>query len=366
VTGLAPAFKTFYFDFALWLKYRARTIRHTIMANIIIPPDWALPERRVTSEAAFWNRRAFLRRLSAAGLIATTGAFAGCSNGGGTGREPDSAAGAQPTNSSAGGSSVKDARYPARRNPEFSPKVHITDEEVAGSYNNFYEFSLGKETVRKMVGPFVTSPWSIEIAGLVDKPMTLDLEDLLGKVELEERVYRFRCVEAWAMVVPWTGFPFRKLIEMVSPKPEAKFIRLVTFNRPDQAPNFTRLPHYPWPYHEGLRMDEALHPLTLVATGIYGKPLPKQHGAPIRLVVPWKYGYKSIKSIVRIEFVATQPPTFWETLAPDEYPFESNVNPAIPHPRWSQAFERIIDTGDSEKTTIYNGYGNQVASLYSK
>jgi len=168
------------------------------------------------------------------------------------------------------------------------------------------------------------------------------------------------------MIVPWTGFQLSKLIDKVVPRPEAKFIRFQTFNRPDQAPGMRRLPSYPWPYFEGLRLDEARHPLTLVATGIYGKPLPKQHGAPIRIVVPWKYGYKSIKSIVKIELTDKQPATFWETLAPDEYPFESNVNPKVPHPRWSQAFERMIDTDDRVRTQIYNGYGSQVAKLYGK
>ena len=168
------------------------------------------------------------------------------------------------------------------------------------------------------------------------------------------------------MIVPWTGFPLSKLIEKAKPKPEAKFLRFITASRPDQFPGYTspRTAHYPWPYFEGLRLDEAMHPLTLMATGIYGKPLPKQHGAPARIVVPWKYGYKSIKSVVKIEFVATQPKTFWETLAANEYPFESNVNPKVPHPRWSQATERLIDTGDRVRTQLYNGYADQVAKLY--
>ena len=165
------------------------------------------------------------------------------------------------------------------------------------------------------------------------------------------------------MIVPWTGFPLSKLIEKVKPKAEARFLRFVTFLRPEQASG-QRDQSYPWPYTEGLRLDEAMNPLTLVATGIYGKPLPKQHGAPIRIVVPWKYGYKSIKSIVKIEFVAAQPSTLWESLAPHEYPFESNVNPAVPHPRWSQATERMIDTGIRVRTQPYNGYGNYVAKLY--
>jgi sulfoxide reductase catalytic subunit YedY len=219
--------------------------------------------------------------------------------------------------------------------------------------------------VHRLVDKFVTSPWPVDIVGLVEKPMTLDAAELIQMMGLEERVYRFRCVEAWAMIVPWTGFPLSKLIQKVSPRPEAKFVKFQTFYRPDQAPNF-RDATYPWPYTEGLRLDEAMNPLTLVATGIYGKPLPKQHGAPIRIIVPWKYGYKSIKSIVKIEFVAQQPQTLWETLAPQEYPFESNVNPAVPHPRWSQAYERMIDTGDRVKTLPYNGYGDLVGKLYNK
>ena len=237
---------------------------------------------------------------------------------------------------------------------------------MAGSYNNFYEFSLNKEKVRELVENFITAPWPIAIGGMVEKPITMDVEDMLKLAPLEERVYRFRCVEAWAMVVPWTGFPLSKLIEKISPKPEAKYLRFETANRPDQMPGIKKLPNYPWPYFEGLRMDEAMHPLTMVVTGVYGKPLAKQHGAPLRIVVPWKYGYKSIKSIVKIDFIDKQPATFWETLGPDEYPFESNVNPAIPHPRWSQAIERIIDTGDSVKTQPFNGYGKEVARLYAK
>jgi len=257
-------------------------------------------------------------------------------------------------------------KYPAPRNPEFNPGWRFTDEKTAGTYNNFYEFSLVKDKVRTLVNKFVTAPWPIEITGLVEKPMTIDAQELVDSMTLEERVYRFRCVEAWAMIVPWTGFPFAKLIEKVSPKASARFVRFETFNRPDQAPGMTRHSEYPWPYFEGLRIDEAMHPLTMVATGIYGKPLPKQHGAPIRMVVPWKYGYKSIKSIVKIEFVSQQPTTFWETLAPEEYPFESNVNPAVPHPRWSQATEQMIDTGDRVRTKPYNGYGDLVAKLYAK
>ena len=312
------------------------------MANVILRPEWRLPGARVTPEKHWRNRRKFLAQLSGAGmgLMAAT-------------QVPLLA-----SNSTAAG------KFPAKRNPEFNPGWRLTNEKVAATYNNFYEFSLDKEEVSKLAPRLVTSPWPIEIGGLVEQPMTIDAAELSERFSLEERVYRFRCVEAWAMIVPWTGFPLSALIEKARPRSEAKFIRFFTFNRPDEAPGMKQLRTYPWPYSEGLRMDEALHPLTFVATGIYGKPLAKQHGAPVRLVVPWKYGYKSIKSIVRIEFVAGQPKTFWETLAADEYPFESNVNPKIPHPRWSQAFERLIDTGDRVRTQAFNGYGGLVGKLY--
>jgi sulfoxide reductase catalytic subunit YedY len=315
------------------------------MANLILRPDWCLSERRVTPEQIFLDRRQFFRRMGFAG-----GALFAASNLGIVGAAATAAA----------------SPFPAKRNPDFNPGWTLTNEKVAGSYNNFYEFSLDKAITPQLTARFVTAPWPIEITGLVGKPMTLDAAELASLFPIEERVYRFRCVEAWAMIVPWTGFPLSKLVEKVSPKPEAKFVRFETFNRPEQAPGMKRLARYPWPYFEGLRLDEAMHPLTMVATGIYGKPLPKQHGAPVRLVVPWKYGYKSIKSIVKIEFIARQPTTFWETLAPDEYPFESNVNPKVPHPRWSQAFERMIDTGDRVRTQPYNGYGSHVAKLYDK
>jgi len=319
------------------------------MANLILPPPWHCPDRLVTPEAAWLNRRRFIQQLGMAAIGVSAGSRALAAD-----APPVSSLGPTP------------ARYPAKRNTDFNPGWKLTNEEVAGSYNNFYEFSLDKEMVRRLTGRFTTAPWPIEITGLVEKPMKVDAGDLADMFGLEERVYRFRCVEAWAMIVPWTGFQFSKLIEKVSPKPQAKFVRFETFNRPEEAPGVRRLPNYPWPYFEGLRLEEAMHPLTLVATGIYGKPLPKQHGAPVRMVVPWKYGYKSIKSIVKIEFVEKQPSTFWETLGPDEYPFESNVNPKLPHPRWSQAFERMIDTGDRVRTQPYNGYGAQVAKLYGK
>lgn len=255
-------------------------------------------------------------------------------------------------------------RYPARRNAQFVLDRPLTDETYAASYNNFYEFSVFKRGVYKKSRRLKTSPWQIEIAGLVEKPRVFDIDDLIRALPLEERLYRFRCVEAWAMAVPWTGIPMKDFIDKVQPLSAAKFVRFVTFMKPDIATN-QNPSKGPWPYSEGLFMAEAMNELTLLATGIYGHPLPKQHGAPLRLVVPWKYGFKSIKSIVRIEFTADQPRTFWHSNRPEEYDFVANVRPDIPHPRWSQATEKLIDTGERRATLPYNGYGEWVAKLYS-
>jgi sulfoxide reductase catalytic subunit YedY len=334
-------------------------LRHvTDMVNIIVRAGWHLPERLVTPEPVFLDRRNFLRQMGFASLGVLATPLTGCS-------KDDAPAANTSVTTNHAAMFTPSKTFPAPRNAEFNPTWTLSSERAAAQYNNFYEFTLGKDVYR-YVDKFVTAPWPIQIGGLVEKPMTIDALELVQMFGLEERVYRLRCVEAWAMIVPWTGFAFGKLIEKVAPKPEAKFIRFETFHRPDQAPGVARVPEYPWPYFEGLRLDEARNPLTLAATGIYGKPLPKQHGAPIRLVVPWKYGYKSIKSIVKIEFVSEQPKTFWETLQPKEYPFESNVDPTVPHPRWSQATERMIDTGDRIKTQMFNGYGKYVAGLYAK
>ncbi|MBM3823185.1 MAG: protein-methionine-sulfoxide reductase catalytic subunit MsrP [Verrucomicrobia bacterium] len=316
------------------------------MFQILKRSAFNLPERLVTPEGTYTKRREFLRQFGfAGGGLAVLGL------------------GAQGWAAQPAGGGLK---YPATRNPDFNPKWTLTDEKVAATYNNFYEFTTSKDRVHRLVGKFVTEPWPLEVTGLCENPMKMDAMEWASLHGVEERIYRFRCVEAWAMIVPWTGFQLSKLIEKAKPKPEAKFVKFVTFMKPDQAPGFLNMPQYPWPYTEGLRLDEAMHPLTIMATGIYGKPMPKQHGAPIRLVVPWKYGFKSGKSIVKIEFTAQQPKTLWESLAPEEYPFESNVDPGVPHPRWSQATERMIDSGDRVKTQLYNGYGSHVAKLYSK
>ena len=238
--------------------------------------------------------------------------------------------------------------------------------EQITQYNNYYEFGTGKEDPAENAGQLTTDPWSVTIDGLVDNPGELSLDDILSGVELEERIYRFRCVEAWSMVVPWQGFELADLLNRAGVQPEAKFVAFETVLRPDEMPG-TRFPVLDWPYREGLRLDEAMHPLTILATGIYDRPIPNQNGAPLRLVVPWKYGFKSIKSIVRITLTDEMPQTAWNMANPGEYGFYSNVNPNVDHPRWSQASERRIGGGlfaRREPTLMFNGYEDEVAQLY--
>lgn len=234
------------------------------------------------------------------------------------------------------------------------------------SYNNYYEFGTKKGDPAKNAHRLTTSPWSVTIDGLVDRPGDYDFADIMSEMTIEGRIYRLRCVEAWSMVVPWNGFELADLLAMAGVQDSARYVAFETVLRPDEMPG-VRFPVLGWPYVEGLRLDEALHPLTIMATGIYGKPIPNQNGAPMRLVVPWKYGFKSIKSVVRITLTDTQPPTSWNKAGPREYGFYSNVNPNVDHPRWSQATERHIGGGlfaGREPTQMFNGYGDQVASLY--
>ena len=230
-------------------------------------------------------------------------------------------------------------------------------------YNNYYEFSTNKESVNPLSKEFTTSPWTVEVHGMVNNPKTYGIEDLLGQFPQEERIYRLRCVEAWSMVIPWTGFPLASLLKEVEPTSDAKYVRFETVHRPEEMPG-QKSPFYPWPYQEGLRLDEAMNDLTILATGLYGQPMPNANGAPVRLIVPWKYGFKSIKSIVRIELTDQQPETLWNTVGPNEYGFYSNVNPDRPHPRWSQASERRIGELSRRPTLMFNGYAEQVAHLY--
>lgn len=253
--------------------------------------------------------------------------------------------------------------YPARKNLVYTLDRPLTSELEAATYNNFYEFTTGKDAW-KHTGKMTARPWTIEITGLVERPKTYAVDELIRKMPLEERLYRFRCVEAWAMAVPWTGFPMRELLKLARPLSSAKFVRLIAFMNPEWAGGQRTRPYQPWPYEEGLTMEEAANELTLLATGIYGHELPAQHGAPMRLVVPWKYGFKSIKSIVRIEFTDRQPSTFWNTVVPDEYGFTSNIDPDDRQQRWPQKKEKMIGTGELRQTILYNGYGEQVAAIY--
>jgi len=231
------------------------------------------------------------------------------------------------------------------------------------NYNNYYEFTVDKQKVADEAKGFSVAPWTVEVGGLVNNPKTFGIEDLLKLFPQEERIYRLRCVEAWSMVIPWTGFTLASLLEMVEPTSDAKYVRFETVFRPEEMPG-QKSPFYPWPYQEGLRLDEAMNDLTLLATGLYGEPNVAQNGAPIRLVVPWKYGFKSIKSIVKIELVAEEPSTLWSNIASNEYGFYANVNPDVDHPRWSQASERRIGELNRRATLPFNGYSEQVAYLY--
>jgi sulfoxide reductase catalytic subunit YedY len=251
----------------------------------------------------------------------------------------------------------------APRNPKYTAGRDLTAEADATTYNNFYEFGTDK-SIYRAAQRLVTSPWSISIEGLVTKPRKIDLEDLLKQMPIEERIYRHRCVEGWAMTVPWTGFPLSALVKLVEPSSSAKFIAFETQADPKTMPGL-RDSAFDWPYVEGVTIDEAMNDVSFMVTGMYGKTLPKQDGAPIRLALPWKYGFKSAKSIVKITFTDKRPETFWEGLQPSEYGFWANVNPAVPHPRWSQATERLIGSDERVPTQIYNGYGEFVAQLYS-
>ena len=244
-----------------------------------------------------------------------------------------------------------------------------TDEKINSykditTYNNYYEFGTDKSDPAENSGPFKPKPWTVAVEGHVKKPAVYNLDDLIKPFKMEDRVYRHRCVEAWSMVIPWMGFPLADLVKRLEPTSKAKYVAFETVFRPEQMVG-QRRPYLKWPYVEGLRMDEAMNPLALMATGLYGKELPNQNGAPLRLVVPWKYGFKGIKSIVKIKFIENEPPTTWNIAAPDEYGFYSNVNPEVDHPRWSQGSERRIGEFRKRKTLMFNGYADLVASMYA-
>jgi len=296
----------------------------------------------ITPYSQYLSRRDFLK---AAGIVTGTALLAACAP------------------------KATETAMPATEAPDL-PKG-LTDElgDLANSYedithyNNYYEFTTDKQGVASLAPKFNPEPWTVEVYGLVNKPTTFGLEDLLSEFTQEERIYRLRCVEAWSMVIPWTGFTLASLLKVVEPTSDAKYVRFETVYRPEEMPGQSS-PFYPWPYQEGLRLDEAMNDLTLLATGLYGMSLPNQSGAPIRLVVPWKYGFKSIKAITKIELIAEQPTTLWSMVGPNEYGFYSNVNPNHPHPRWSQATERRVGELGRRKTLMFNGYGDEVAHLY--
>jgi len=296
----------------------------------------------ITPYSQYLSRRDFMK---AAGLVAGSALLAACAP------------------------SVAEAAVPEMEAPVVpSGKMDELDDpansfEDITHYNNYYEFTTDKEGVAALAKDFNPSPWTVEVTGLVNKPRKFGIEDLLSKFTQEERIYRLRCVEAWSMVIPWNGFTLASLLKEVEPTSAAKYVRFETVFRPEEMPG-QKSPFYPWPYQEGLRLDEAMHDLTLLATGVYGQPMPNSNGAPIRLVVPWKYGFKSIKSIVKIELIAEQPDTLWSMIGPDEYGFYSNVNPERSHPRWSQSSERRIGEFSRRPTLMFNGYVEEVAELY--
>lgn len=278
------------------------------------------------------------------------------------------AAGALLPGLDAGAATLDGEKFKDLAQSSFSTDEELTDYRSITTYNNFYEFSLEKSGPAKLAGSLVTRPWEIVIEGECRKPMTIGIEDILSEFTMEERIYRLRCVEAWSMVVPWVGFPLSALLDKVEPTMNAKYVEFLTLHDPKQMPGQRRglFGHVlDWPYREGLRMDEAMHPLTILGTGLYGELMPNQNGAPIRLVIPWKYGFKSIKSIVSIRLSETQPVNTWQQQAPSEYGFYANVNPEVDHPRWSQASERRIGELLKRPTLPFNGYAEQVASLYN-
>lgn len=326
------------------------------MGKAVIPN---MPASQITPEAVWRSRRQWLRQ---AGLV-TAGAGLG-------GLAPGLTAAAmrgadEPAGTPAG--MPLDGVWSAARHPDYNLDETLTSERDVSSYNNFYEFGTGKGDPARHGGALKTQPWAVTVEGEVARPRTFDLDHLLRLAPMEERVYRLRCVEAWSMVVPWLGYPLASLIQQVEPTSHAKFVEFTTVVQPEAMPGL-RSRIIDWPYVEALRLDEAMHPLTFLVFGVYGKPLPAANGAPLRIAVPWKYGFKSGKSIVRIRFTREQPQTSWVQIAPHEYGFYANVNPQVPHPRWSQATERRIGGGvfaPREKTLMFNGYAEQVASLYS-
>ncbi|MBM3486364.1 MAG: protein-methionine-sulfoxide reductase catalytic subunit MsrP [Alphaproteobacteria bacterium] len=309
---------------------------------------WELPERMATPEHLVLNRRHLLKGLAAGPMLLGGTALIGTYG-------PDDALAQGDPDPSAG-------LYPLQRNPKYTLDRPITEERLATTYNNFYEFGSHKQ-IAKAAQKLPIRPWTVTLDGMVEKEQTIDIDTLLKRMPLEERLYRMRCVEAWSMAVPWGGFPMKALVDLAQPKAGAKYIAMTTFQNRDVAPGQKQF-WYPWPYVEGLTIEEATNELAFIATGLYGKPIPRQNGAPLRLAVPWKYGFKSIKSIVRFTFTDQRPKSFWEVVQGSEYGFWANVNPEVAHPRWSQASEKPLGSDKRAPTLLYNGYAEFVAHLY--
>ncbi len=312
------------------------------------PRGWEMPESAATPEAIYLNRRNLLKSaglgaLALAGAPLADGLIAGAAA---QGAEADPTAGL----------------YPFKQNMRYRLDRPLSPEKEATTYNNFYEFGSHK-TISPAAQALKLRPWTISFSGMVEKPMTVDFDDLVRQMPKEERLYRFRCVEAWAMAVPWSGFPMKAMVEFARPLSSAKYMVMQTFMDPKVASG-QRQSWYPWPYTDSLTMEEATNELAFIATGIYGKPIPKQNGAPLRMVTPWKYGFKQVKSIVKVEFTDKRPVGYWEKLQASEYGFWANVNPKVPHPRWSQATERMLGTDERVPTLLFNGYEEFVADLY--
>ncbi len=305
---------------------------------------WELPESQATDETVYVRRREFVKALAAGPVLFAAGV-------------PEALAAI-----SEQGDPSADL-YPVERNPRYRLDRPLTEEKYAVTYNNFYEFGSHKR-IAPAAQKLRIRPWQVRIDGLVEKEMTVDIDDLLRRMPLEERLYRHRCVEAWSMAVPWSGFAMKALVDFARPLAAAKFVEMETLTDSRTMPGLRQF-WYPWPYIEGLTLAEATNELAFIATGLYGKPIPRQNGAPLRLVVPWKYGFKSIKSIVRFTFTDKRPVGFWERIQGNEYGFWANVNPKVDHPRWSQATERVLGTNERVPTLLYNGYGEYVAHLYT-
>lgn len=308
-------------------------------------PGWAMKESAATPETVFAKRRLLVKTL-AAGPILAPALAAGLAGPAWAAAEADPSA----------------SLYPAKRNERYGLDRPLSPEDDVTTYNNYYEFGSQKDIWRRAQAVKLR-PWTIKIDGMVEAERVVDIDRLLKQMPLEERLYRHRCVEAWSMAVPWSGFPLKALVEFCRPLSSAQYFVMQTFQDAGMAPGQREF-WYPWPYVEGLTLAEATNELAFVATGLYGKPIPKQNGAPLRLVVPWKYGFKSVKAIVRLSFSDKRPKTFWETIASNEYGFWANVNPQVPHPRWSQATERVLGSNARMPTQFFNGYAEYVADLY--